>query len=76
MSTPSDSSRPGLDVPGHPTSRADEPDAGSALDPTAGFASNVGTPYTTPLTGQTDRADLAQGPALVATRRLGQRVLG
>ncbi len=51
--------RPG-DTPGHPTQRADGagPDgARSALDPTAGFASNVGTPHTTPMTGQTERAE-------------------
>jgi formate dehydrogenase iron-sulfur subunit len=47
--------RPG-DQPGHPAQRADG-GAGSALDPTAGFATNVGTPHTTPLTGQTERAE-------------------
>ncbi len=48
--------RPG-DAPGHPTQRADSTEAGSATDPTAGFATNVGTPHTTPLTGQTERAE-------------------
>ena len=53
--------RPG-DTPGHPTQRADSTGldgagAGSAADPTAGFASNVGTPHTTPLSGQTERAE-------------------
>jgi formate dehydrogenase iron-sulfur subunit len=36
--------------------RADSTQAGSATDPTPGFGSNVGTPYTTPMTGQTGRA--------------------
>jgi formate dehydrogenase iron-sulfur subunit len=44
------------DHPGSPVSRADSTEAGSATDPTAGFGSNVGTPYTTPMTGQTERA--------------------
>jgi formate dehydrogenase iron-sulfur subunit len=47
--------RPG-DTPDHPTLRADTPGAGDTADPTAGFASNVGTAHTTPLTGQPERA--------------------
>jgi formate dehydrogenase iron-sulfur subunit len=43
------------DHPGHPSERADSA-AGTATDPTAGFDSNVGTPITTPMTGQTERA--------------------
>jgi formate dehydrogenase iron-sulfur subunit len=57
LEPPADPSRRGPDVPGHPASRADEREASSAPDPTAGFAGNVGTPYTTPLTGQTARAE-------------------
>ena len=44
------------DKPGHPAARADRPEAGRATDPTAGFASNVGTPITTPMSGQAERA--------------------
>jgi formate dehydrogenase iron-sulfur subunit len=44
------------DHPGSPVERADSPHAGSATDPTAGFGSNIGTPDTTPMTGQTERA--------------------
>jgi formate dehydrogenase iron-sulfur subunit len=40
---------------GHPVDRA-EADAGTVGDPTAGFSSNVGTPITTPTSGQTERA--------------------
>jgi formate dehydrogenase iron-sulfur subunit len=46
----------GTDVPRHPTARADDAGASSATDATAGFASNVGTAITTPMTGQTERA--------------------
>jgi formate dehydrogenase iron-sulfur subunit len=42
--------------PGSPVARGERPDAGSTADPTAGLASNVGTPYTTPMSGQTERA--------------------
>jgi formate dehydrogenase iron-sulfur subunit len=42
--------------PGSPVARAERPGAGSTTDPTAGLASNVGTPYTTPMSGQTERA--------------------
>jgi formate dehydrogenase iron-sulfur subunit len=47
----------GTDTPGSPDTRADRPEASSATEPTAGFASNVGTTVTTPATGQTERAD-------------------
>ena len=42
--------------PTDPTTRAESSRAGAAVDPTAGFGSNVGTAYTTPMTGQTERA--------------------
>jgi formate dehydrogenase iron-sulfur subunit len=41
---------------GHPVDRA-ESGAGTTTDPTAGFDGNVGTPVTTPMTGQTERAE-------------------
>jgi formate dehydrogenase iron-sulfur subunit len=47
---------PAGDHPGSPDSRVETLGAGSATHPTAGFGSNVGTPYTTPMTGQTERA--------------------
>jgi formate dehydrogenase iron-sulfur subunit len=43
------------DTPGHPTARADDPAAGSATNASAGFASNVGTAVTTPMSGQAER---------------------
>jgi formate dehydrogenase iron-sulfur subunit len=51
------------DHPGSPVARADSKQAGSATDPTAGFGSNVGTAYTTPMTGQTERASWIGMPA-------------
>ncbi len=60
----------GGDEPGSPDVRAEHAEAGSATDPTAGFASNVGTPYTTPFTGQTERATYLGMPG-EAPPRLG-----
>jgi formate dehydrogenase iron-sulfur subunit len=51
------------DHPGSPVERADRPEASSSTDPTAGFGSNVGTPYTTPMTGQTERASYLGMPS-------------
>jgi formate dehydrogenase iron-sulfur subunit len=42
--------------PGSHVARTERPEAGSTADPTAGFASNVGTAVTTPLSGQSERA--------------------
>ncbi|GAA1262741.1 4Fe-4S dicluster domain-containing protein [Pseudonocardia aurantiaca] len=44
------------DYPGSPVERAGSRPAGGTTDPTAAFGSNVGTAYTTPMTGQTERA--------------------
>jgi formate dehydrogenase iron-sulfur subunit len=44
----------GTDTPADPTAGGSH--AGSGSESTVGFGSNVGTPYTTPMTGQTERA--------------------
>jgi formate dehydrogenase iron-sulfur subunit len=46
----------GTEAPAQPTTQTGTPYARSDSDPATGFGSNVGTAYTTPMTGQTERA--------------------
>jgi formate dehydrogenase iron-sulfur subunit len=58
----------GTPRPGSAVTGAGHPETGSAAE--AGFARNVGTPYTTPVTGQTERAAYLGMPG-VRPPRLG-----